>query len=110
MVIRLLVASNVVGSSLGLQAPGRVHQPIILFHPTLVQIRKGDGVQHDKHSAQHNGATRNAPMQGLGFQAKGTETRRRATMEPKGKATARREKEEGEETMKPNGKVSRIPL
>ena len=56
--------------------------------------RQGDGVQLVQRSAEHKGATRNAPWHGLGLEARGTETGRQATQEPKGRATRRREKKE----------------
>ena len=56
--------------------------------------RQGDGVQIDQRSAEHKGATRNAPWHGLGLEARGTETGRQTTQEPKGRATRRREEKE----------------
>ena len=56
--------------------------------------RRGDGVQLVQRSAEHKGATRNAPWHGLGLEARGTETGRQATQEPKGRATRRREEKE----------------
>ena len=71
--------------------------------------RQGDGMQHVQRSAEHKGATRNAPWHGLGLEARGTETGRQATREPKGRATPRREKEEEWKSKKPDGKESLIP-
>ena len=63
---------------------------------TVAQFRRrqGDGVQLVQRSAEHKGATRNAPWHGLGLEARGTETGRQATQEPKGRATRRRVKKE----------------
>ena len=63
---------------------------------TVAQFRRrqGDGVQLVQRSAEHKGATRNAPWHGLGLEARGTETGRQATQEPKGRATRRREEKE----------------
>ena len=48
---------------------------------TVAQFRRrqGDGVQLVQRSAEHKGATRNAPWHGLGLEARGTETGRQAT-------------------------------
>ena len=61
---------------------------------------------HVHHNAEHKGATRNAPWHGLSLEARGTETGRQATREPKGWATPRREKEEEWKSKKPDGKES----
>ena len=53
-----------------------------------------------QRSAEHKGATRNAPWHGLGLEARGTETGRQATKEPKGRATLRREKKEEQKKQK----------
>ena len=60
---------------------------------------QGDGVQDVQCSAEHRGATQNAAWHGLGFEARGTETGRQATKEPKGRATPCREKEEAKSLM-----------
>ena len=52
-------------------------------------------MQQVNRSAEHKGATQNTPRHGLGLEAKGIETRRRAT---KGKANARSEYEERKES------------
>ena len=59
-----------------------------------------------QRSAEHTGATRNAPWHGLGLEARGTETGRQATKEPKGRATPCREKEKEWKSKKPDGKES----
>ena len=71
--------------------------------------RQGDGVQHVQRSAEHKGATRNAPWHGLGLEARGTETGRQATRDPKGRATLSREKEEERKSKKPDGKEILTP-
>ena len=71
--------------------------------------RQGDGVQHVQRNAEHKGATWNAPWHGLGLEAKGTETGRQATRDPKGRATPRCDKEEEWKSKKPDGKESVIP-
>ena len=68
-------------------------QRFVNTHDSKARWRQGDGVQHVKRSVEHKGATRNAPRHGLGLEARGIETGRRGTMEPKGKTTARRENE-----------------
>ena len=71
---------------------------------------QGEGVQHLQRSVEHKSATQNAPSDGLGLEARGTESGRQATTEPKGKATSRREMGKGKESKKPNAKESLIPL
>ena len=71
--------------------------------------RQGDGVQHVQRSAEHKGATRNAPRHDLGLEARGTETGRQATREPKGRATPCRGKEDEWKSKKPDGNESLNP-
>ena len=71
-----------------------------------------DGVQHVQRSAEHKGATRNAPWHGLGlgFEARGMESGRQATKEPKRRASPRRENDQKWKRKKPDEKESLIPL
>ena len=74
--------------------------PSLLRAVAKFRRRQGDGVQLVQHSAEHKGATRNAPWHGLGLEARGTEAGRQAAKEPKERATLRREKKEEQKKQK----------